>query len=91
MYQYRVFFQKEPSERGLGTTKKTIAFLTPVHKGEEVLLPSHMKELQDMPEWVMNQGMWVVNTVIHQTNESIEKTDMIILVPAPINRLIVLC
>ena len=91
MYQYRVFFQKEPSKRGLGTTRKTIAFFTPIHKGEEVILPSHMKELQDTPKWVLNQGMWIVNAVIHQTKEAIEKADIIILIPAPIDRLRVLC
>ena len=91
MYQYRVFFQKEPSKRGLGTTRKTITFFTPIHKGEEVILPSHIKELQDVPEWVRGQGTWVVNAVIHQVKEAIEKADIIILIPAPIDRLMVLC
>ena len=85
MYRYRAFFQDELSKRGLITTKKPITFLTRIYKGEEVILPTHIKQLQDMPKWVLYQRTWIVDAVIHQTREAAEKADIIILIPAPIN------
>jgi hypothetical protein len=90
MYQYRVFFQEKLSKRGLITTKKPIAFFTRIQQGEEVILPAHIKQLQDVPKWVLYQETWVVDAVIHQTREAAEKADIIILIPAPVNRLRVL-
>lgn len=90
MYKYRIFLQKESDGGVKYTANKMIEFFTPVHKDEEVILPSHVKELRDLPKWAAMQETWVVSAVIHQIMGSIEKGDFIILTPAPVNRLMVL-
>ena len=80
MYQYRVFLKRGLTEAV--TPEKPIGFLTQAYKGEKVILPQHSKKIWGMPKWVLNQGTWLVEEVIHQIESAVEKADILILVPA---------
>jgi hypothetical protein len=103
-YPYQVWFKRaiSPEDEDLYSLRNkavvadgdgVLNFLTPLVKGEMVLLPSHMQELWKLPDWVNKQSTWRIEEVIHQADSpyNYDPHDIALLSPAlenPINALI---
>lgn len=91
-YPYRIFFKRICPEddarlvkRGqlyIVTPKDALYFFTPLYEGETVMLPTHLKELWDLPKWFHEQVVWKVETVVHLTGGARHECDQVILVPS---------
>ena len=89
MYPYRIFFKRvcppddialrNPWELNSIVSIDKIYFFTPLIKGEKALFPQHLKKLWDLPEWILKQGTWQVEEIIHQTEASLDECDTAIL------------
>jgi len=84
MYKYRVFFKQTGTQAAnyMLTLEKLVPLMTPARVGEKLILPQHMKAMWGMPDWILKQGVWRIQHVIHQVKGvAVEEADILILVP----------
>jgi hypothetical protein len=83
-YKYRVFLKKKTDFRAI-TTTESLTFYAPAHKGEKVILASHLKKLKEMPDWVLHVNTWLVKDVVHVAEKSeglVKEGTILILIPS---------